>query len=64
MLQEQKTTSRNGVFFSVMRGGLLAGGKEKHQEGDFKDDQQQLALFCVGKGLLFINWLVKRRRVL
>jgi hypothetical protein len=27
MIKEQKTTSRNGVFFSVMRGGLLEGRK-------------------------------------
>lgn len=32
MLKEQKTTSRNGVFFSVMRGGLLEGKKKTRKE--------------------------------
>ena len=32
MIKEQKTTSRNGVFFSVMRGGLLEGKKKTRKE--------------------------------
>jgi hypothetical protein len=32
MIKEQKTTSRNGVFFSVMRGGLLEGKKNTRKE--------------------------------
>ncbi|KAJ6966281.1 hypothetical protein NC652_003986 [Populus alba x Populus x berolinensis] len=32
MIKEQQTTSRNGVFFSVMRGGLLEGKKNTRKE--------------------------------
>jgi len=33
MIKEEKTTSRNGgVFFSVMRGGLLEGKKNTRKE--------------------------------
>jgi hypothetical protein len=46
MLKEQKTTSRNGVFFSVMRGGLLEGKKNTRKE----------ILKMIDSNLLYFAW--------
>jgi hypothetical protein len=32
VIKEQQTTRRNGVFFSIMRGGLLEGKKNTRKE--------------------------------
>jgi len=46
MIKEQKTTSRNGVFFSVMRGGLLEGKKKTRKE----------ILKMIDSNLLYFAW--------
>ncbi|KAL9366646.1 hypothetical protein Peur_037845 [Populus x canadensis] len=46
MIKEQKTTSRNGVFFSVMRGGLLEGKKNTRKE----------ILKMIDSNLLYFAW--------
>jgi hypothetical protein len=47
MIKEEKTTSRNGgVFFSVMRGGLLEGKKNTRKE----------ILKMISSNLLYFAW--------